>query len=86
MLNIKTLSAAALISTLSFSAFAAEKITQADPTLEKIAVISVLHATTPDEVDQKLSEKAQALGATKYRILMTSSNDNTERGTAAIYR
>lgn len=86
MNTMKTLMIAATMATISTSAFAAEKIERADPSLEKIATISVLGASSPNELDQKLAQKADALGATKYRIIMNSSNDNSERGTAEIYK
>lgn len=86
MNTIKTFMIAATMTALSVNAFAAEKIEHADSSLEKIATISVLGASSPNELEQKLAQKAEARGATKYRIIMNSSNDNSERATADIYR
>lgn len=77
---------AVIIALVSLPGIAAEHIKSADPSLEQIAVISVLGAATPDELIQRLSKKADAAGASKFKIVMTSSNDNSERGTAIAYK
>lgn len=86
MKSIKTLIIAATVSLFSVSAFAAQKLEETSPLLDKIAVISVLGASTPQELDEQLSQKASDWGASRYYILMTGSTHNTERGTAEIYR
>lgn len=86
MNKIKSLIAVAVISTVSLSGFAAQEIQTVDDSMEKVAVISVLDATTPDELVQKLAKKADSVGADKFKITMTSSGDNNERGTAIAYK
>lgn len=83
---IKSLTAAAIISTVSLSSFAAQEIRTVDDSMEKVAVISVLGASTPDELAQRLSEKADSVGANKFKITMTSSSENSETGTAVAYK
>lgn len=89
MNKLKTLiiaSMASLLSLSAFSSFAAQKLEETSPLLEKIAVISVLNADTPEQLDEMLSDKAAEWGASRYYILMNDSTHNSERGTAEIYR
>ena len=86
MKNIKLIIAVTIIATYSLASLAAEQIQKTDNSLEQIAVISTFGASTPDELTQKLSKKADDMGASKFKVIMTSGNDNSERGTAIVYR
>lgn len=48
MNSIKTLTITALITLFSLNAFAAEKIKDVDSSMEKVATVSILGASTPD--------------------------------------
>ena len=86
MKTIKYAVAAVALSALSFGAFAAEPVTNAQAqTLNKIGVVSAEGATTLDGLEAKLAEKASAAGASGYTI--TSANPNNKlSGTAVIYK
>ncbi|MBM3072017.1 DUF1471 domain-containing protein [Enterobacter sp. RHBSTW-00994] len=86
MKTIKYAVAAVALSALSFGAFAAEPVTNAQAqTLNKIGVVSAEGATTLDGLEAKLAEKASAAGASGYTI--TSANTNNKlSGTAVIYK
>ncbi|HEY3984282.1 DUF1471 family protein YbiJ [Cedecea sp.] len=86
MKTIKYAVAAIALSTLSFGAFAAQSVTEAQAqNLNKVGVVSVTGATTLDGLEAKLAAKAEAAGATSYAI--TSANtDGRMSGTAVIYK
>lgn len=75
---------AALFSTTSF---AAEQIQCSEAvSLTKVATISSLGASSPNELMSELSAKVDAMGATKFRIVSMTGQDGNERGTAIAYR
>lgn len=76
---------ALLFSTLTFAASNIEKIKHSQPGLDKIATISIRGASSPSDAEHKLAEKAEKMGATKYRVISTTGNENI-RGSAEIYR
>lgn len=78
--------AALIISTLSFSVFAAQEVTHNTMQHgEKIGVVSASGATTLSELENKLSAKAEAAGASTYKVT-SASGYNLMHGTADIYR
>lgn len=87
-MNIKTtLAAVSLLSTLSFGAFAAESV-NADQAqnLQSVGTISVSGvAGSPMDIKQKLSDKADAQGASAYRVIEAYNND-TYHATAELYK
>ncbi|WP_049280698.1 multiple stress resistance protein BhsA [Serratia marcescens] len=70
----------------SFATFAAEPISsqQAD-SLTATGVVSAGHATTLSSLEKKLAAKADAQGASSYRIISAGGN-NMLSGTAVIYK
>ena len=86
MKTIKYAVAAIALTTLSFGAFAAQSVTEAQAqNMNKIGVVSAEGATTLDGLEAKLAEKAAAAGASGYTI--TSANTNNKlSGTAVIYQ
>lgn len=99
MRKVQLITLASLLAAFSFSTYAANEIeyveetisvqkVQLDPTAGKqeIGVISVLGAETPDDVIIQLAEKAEAIGATEFKLVSLTGNDNSERGTAIAYR
>lgn len=71
---------------LTASAFAADEVTKVTADMQPIATVSVFGAKDPESLSQLLAKKATEVGATKYKIISSSSNDNSERGTAVAYR
>lgn len=88
MKNVKYAVAAIALSALSFGAFAAQPVTQAQAQAQKMnemGTVSVDGATTLDGMEAQLAQKAAAAGATGYAI--TSANTNNKvSGTAVIYK
>jgi len=86
MKTIKYAVAAIAMTTLSFGAFAAQSVTEAQAqSMNKLGVVSAEGATTLDGLEAKLAEKASAAGASGYTI--TSANTNNKlSGTAVIYQ
>ena len=86
MKNIKYAVAAIALSALSFGAFAAQPVTQAQAQkMNEMGTVSVDGATTLDGMEAQLAQKAAAAGATGYAI--TSANTNNKvSGTAVIYK
>ncbi len=66
------------------SAFAAQLINHVDGK-EKIGVVSAGNAYTLDDLSNELSRKADAQGASAYKILSTSGH-NRLHGVAEIYK
>lgn len=64
----------------------AVKIQQADPSLKQIAVISIFGAKDPADLEQKLAQKSYSIGGSAFKVIMTSGNDNSERGSAVVYK
>lgn len=86
MKNVKYAVAAIALSALSFGAFAAQPVTQAQAQkMNEMGTVSVDGATTLDGMEAQLAQKAAAAGATGYTI--TSANTNNKvSGTAVIYK
>lgn len=86
MKTIKYFAAAAAIALTSFATFAAEPISsqQAD-NLTAAGIVSAGHATTLSNLEKKLAAKADAQGASSYRIISAGGN-NMLSGTAIIYK
>jgi len=86
MKTIKYAVAAIALTTLSFGAFAAQSVTEAQAqNMNKMGVVSAEGATTLDGLEAKLAEKASAAGASGYPITSANSN-NKLSGTAVIYQ
>jgi hypothetical protein len=86
MKNIKYFAAAAAIAMTSFATFAAEPVDlQQATSLSASGVVSAGHATTLSSLEAKLAAKAEAQGASSYRIISAGGN-NMLSGTAVIYK
>ncbi|MEM6052693.1 peroxide/acid stress response protein YhcN [Erwinia sp. P7711] len=87
-MNIKTtIATLSLLSTLSFGAFAAESV-NADQAqnLQSVGTISVSGvAGAPMDIKQKLSDKADAQGASAYHVIEAYNNGNYH-ATAELYK
>ena len=99
MKKVQLVTLASLLAVFSFSTYAAGEIQFTEKTIaverlqlnptegkQQVGVISVLGAETPDDVIIQLAEKAEAIGATEFRLVSLTGNDNSERGTAIAYR
>ncbi|MFP2505541.1 multiple stress resistance protein BhsA [Enterobacteriaceae bacterium RIT711] len=85
MKNVKTLIAAALLSSLSFASFAAVEV-QATPTgQQKVGTITATAGTNLGSLEDQLAEKADQMGASSFRITSVTG-PNTLHGTAVIYK
>ncbi|CAI0744735.1 MULTISPECIES: YdgH/BhsA/McbA-like domain containing protein [Serratia] len=86
MKSIKYFAAAAAIAMTSFATFAAEPVDlQQATSLSASGVVSAGHATTLSSLEAKLAAKAEAQGASSYRIISAGGN-NMLSGTAVIYK
>ena len=87
-MNIKTtVAAVTLLSALSFGAFAAESV-NADQAqnLQSVGTISVSGvAGSPMDIRQQLNAKADAQGASAYRVIEAYNNGNYH-ATAELYK
>ena len=85
MKNVKTLIAAALLSSLSFASFAAVEV-QATPTgQQKVGTITATAGTNLGSLEDQLAEKADQMGDSSFRITSVTG-PNTLHGTAVIYK
>ncbi|CAI1016380.1 multiple stress resistance protein BhsA [Serratia entomophila] len=86
MKSIKYFAAAAAITLTSFATFAAEPVSpQQAGNLTEIGVVSADHATTLSGLEAKLAAKADAQGASGYRII-SAGGKNLLSGNAVIYK
>jgi len=86
MKTIKYFVATTAIALTSFATFAAEPVNlQQANDLAPAGVVSAGHATTLSSLEAKLAAKAEAQGASSYRIISAGGN-NLLSGTAVIYK
>ncbi|AHG20124.1 membrane protein [Chania multitudinisentens RB-25] len=86
MNKLKTISSAIIISLITFNAFAATSVdTQTSYRLNKVGVVSASDATSLNELELIVKEKAEKAGADFYRIKSIQGN-NKLHGIADIYR
>ncbi|WP_435954211.1 multiple stress resistance protein BhsA [Dryocola sp. BD626] len=85
MKNVKTLIAAAMLSTLSFASFAAVQVQSTPANQQKVGTISANAGTNLGSLEDQLAAKAEAVGAKSFRITSVSG-PNTLHGTAVIYK
>lgn len=82
--------AGALLATASFSTLAATAVNQAQAQgLQSIGSVSVTNARgSLDDATRQLSQKAEAMGASHYRVIGVENPGDSSlwRGTAEIYR
>lgn len=75
MKSIKTFAAVMALASLSFGTFAAEQV----------GTVSVSGAHTLGSFEAQVAAKAHAAGASSYRIVSATGNDQL-RGTAVLYK
>ncbi len=85
MKNIKTLIAAALLSTVSFASLAAVEVQSTPADQQKVGTISANAGTNLSSLEDQLAAKADAMGAKSFRITSVTG-PNTLHGTAVIYK
>lgn len=87
-MNIKTtIAVVSMLSTLSFGVFAADSI-NADraQNMQNIGTITVSGVSgSPMDINAKLNQKAEAQGATAYRVVEAYNNGNYH-ATAELYK
>ncbi|WP_230351783.1 multiple stress resistance protein BhsA [Lelliottia sp. WAP21] len=85
MKNVKTLIAAAVLSSLSFGSFAAVEVQSTPADQQKAGTISANAGTNLGSLEEQLSQKADAMGAKSFRITSVTGPNNLH-GTAVIYK
>ncbi len=85
MKNVKTLIAAAVLSSLSFASFAAVEVQSTPIDQQKTGTISANAGTNLGSLEEQLSQKADAMGAKSFRITSVTGPNNLH-GTAVIYK
>ncbi|HDN7148631.1 TPA: DUF1471 domain-containing protein [Salmonella enterica subsp. enterica serovar Birkenhead] len=92
MKNVKTLIAAAVLSSLSFASFAAVEVQATPEGQQKFGTISANGGTISanggtnlGSLEDQLAQKAQEMGAKSFRITSVTG-PNTLHGTAVIYK
>ena len=82
MKNVKTLIAAAVLSSLSFASFAAVQVQSTPADQQKVGTIS---ANAGTNLENQLAQKADEMGAKSFRITSVTGPNNLH-GTAVIYK
>lgn len=92
MKNVKTLIAAAVLSSLSFASFAAVEVQSTPADQHKVGTISASAGTISasagtnlGSLEDQLAQKADEMGAKSFRITSVTG-PNTLHGTAVIYK
>ena len=81
MKNVKTLIAAAILSSMSFASFAAVEVQSTPEGQQKVGTISA----NAGSLEEQLAQKADEMGAKSFRITSVTG-PNTLHGTAVIYK
>lgn len=85
MKNVKTLIAAAVLSSLSFASFAAVEVQSTPADQQKVGTISATAGTNLGLSGRSAGAKADEMGAKSFRITSVTG-PNTLHGTAVIYK
>lgn len=85
MKNVKTLIAAAVLSSLSFASFAAVEVQSLQQTSRKSVPSLPLPGLALGSLEDQLAQKADEMGAKSFRITSVTG-PNTLHGTAVIYK
>ncbi|AEQ12013.1 TPA: multiple stress resistance protein BhsA [Escherichia coli] len=85
MKNVKTLIAAAILSSMSFVSFAAVEVQSTPEGQQKVGTISANAGTNLGSLEEQLAQKADEMGAKSFRITSVTG-PNTLHGTAVIYK
>lgn len=73
MKNVKTLIAAAVLSSLSFASFAAVEVQATPEGQQKFGTISANGGTNLGSLEDQLAQKAEEMGAKSFRITSSPS-------------
>lgn len=85
MKNVKTLTAAVVLSSISFASFAAVEVQATPAGQQKVGTITATAGTNLSSLEDQLAQKAEEMGASSYRITSVTG-PNTLHGTAVIYK
>ena len=85
MKNVKTLLAAAVLSSLSFASFAAVEVQSTPADQQKVGTISATAGPNLGALEDEPAHKADEMGAKSFRI-PSVPGPNTLHGTAVIYK
>ncbi|VYU62338.1 DUF1471 domain-containing protein [Metakosakonia massiliensis] len=85
MKNVKTLFAAAVLSSLSFASFAAVEVHSAPANQQQAGTIAVTADSNLSSVENQLAQKADEMGAKSFRITSVTGSDKLH-GTAVLYK
>lgn len=85
MKNVKTLIAAAALSSLSFASFAAVEVQTAPADQQRMTSIGVTAGPNLASLEDQLAQKADEMGAKSFRITSVSGPGNLH-GTAVLYK
>ncbi|MBS2140874.1 DUF1471 domain-containing protein [Escherichia coli] len=72
MKNVKTLIAAAILSSMSFASFAAVEVQSTPEGQQKVGTISANAGTNLGSLDEQPAQKADAMGRTSFRLTFTT--------------
>ncbi|WP_338534514.1 multiple stress resistance protein BhsA [Leclercia adecarboxylata] len=85
MKNVKTLIAAAVLSSLSFASFAAVQVQSSPADQQKVGTIAANGGPNLGSLESQLAQKADEMGAKSFRITSVTGPNNLH-GTAVIYK
>ncbi|TPG63859.1 multiple stress resistance protein BhsA [Ewingella americana] len=85
MKNLTMTLAAIALATASFTTLAATEVQSAPANSQSIGVVSAQAGSNLASLENKLAAKADANGASSYRII-SASGDNRLYGTAELYK
>ena len=85
MKYVKTLFAAAVLSSLSFASFAAVEVQSAPAGQQQVGIIGASAGANLSSVEDQLAQKADEMGAKSFRITSVTGSD-TLHGTAVLYK
>ena len=82
MKNVKTLIAAAVLSSLSFASFAAVEVQSTPADQQKVGTISATAGTNLGSLEDQLAQKADEMGAKSFRITSVTGPNTLRYATA----
>jgi len=85
MKNVKTLFAAAILSSLSFASVAAVQVQASPAGQQEIGTVAATAGSNLSSLENQLAQKAEASGASSYRITSVTGSDKLH-GTAVLYK
>lgn len=85
MKNVKTLFAAAILSSLPFASFAAVQVQASPAGQQEIGTVAATAGSNLSSLENQLAQKAEASGASSYRITSVTGSDKLH-GTAVLYK